>query len=99
MRVWIAAQPIYQIDPQAVMNLVLFAWSGLGVVFGPIVILSLYAKNINRFGVMAGLVCAGLTAIFWPLHHTISIMVVGYCVNFITTWLISTIVSNKALKQ
>lgn len=86
---WIATQPIYQGDPQAVMNLVLFAWSGLGVVFGPIVILSLYANNINRFGVISGLIAGGLTAILWPLHHTIPIMAAGYAINLITTFIIS----------
>jgi sodium/proline symporter len=78
---FIAWNTAYTLDPQAIMNLVLYAWSGLGVTFGPIVILSLYNASLNRFGVMAGLVGGGLCAILWPLNHAIPVMVIGYAVN------------------
>lgn len=77
-----------------VWDLVLYAWSGLGVTFGPIVILSLYSKQLNKYGVMAGLVSGGLSAIFWPLNHAIPVMVIGYTINYgvaLVTSLITTV--------
>lgn len=85
----IASNMAYQQDAQAVMNLVLFAWSGLGVTFGPIVMLSLYTTSINRYGIMAGILTAGVTAIFWPLNHAISVMAIGYVLNCLITITIS----------
>jgi sodium/proline symporter len=60
-----------------VWDLVLYAWSGLGVTFGPIVILSLYSKQLNKYGVMAGLISGGLSAI------------IGYIVNYIMALVVS----------
>ncbi len=77
-----------------VWNLVLYAWSGLGVTFGPIVMLSLYSKQLNRFGVIAGLVTGGATAILWPLDGTIPVMVAGYIFNTIVALGVSKI-TNK----
>ncbi|MBP6892056.1 sodium/proline symporter [Candidatus Babeliales bacterium] len=77
-----------------VWNLVLYAWSGLGVTFGPIVILSLYSKQLNRYGVIAGLIAGGLTAILWPLDGIIPVMVAGYIFNTTIALIVSKI-TNK----
>lgn len=79
----------YTNDTQAIMNLVLYAWSGLGVTFGPIVMLSLYAKKLNRYGIITGLLSGGLSAILWPLNHVIPVMVVGYVINCSIALLVS----------
>ncbi|OGB86259.1 hypothetical protein A3J41_00445 [candidate division TM6 bacterium RIFCSPHIGHO2_12_FULL_38_8] len=80
-------------DAQAIMNLVLYAWSGLGVTFGPIVMLSLYSTQLNRYGVIAGLVSGGLCAMLWPLNHTIPVMVTGYAANLSMAFLVSKLTS------
>ena len=85
----IAWNAAYTIDPQAIMNLVLYAFSGLGATFGPIVILSLYSKQLNRYGVIAGLTAGGLTAMFWPLNHAIPVLVIGYVINCSMALLVS----------
>lgn len=77
-----------------VWNLVLYAWSGLGVTFGPIVMLSLYSKQLNRYGVIAGLMTGGLTAILWPLDGMIPVMVAGYVFNTTMALVVSKI-TNK----
>ena len=77
-----------------VWNLVLYAWSGLGVTFGPIVMLSLYSKQLNRYGVIAGLITGGITAILWPLDGIIPVMVAGYIFNTIVALGVSKI-TNK----
>ena len=53
-------------ESQTVMGLVTYAWSGLGSSFGPLVIGSLYAKNINRYGALASIFFGGFTAAMWP---------------------------------
>ncbi len=70
----------------SVLKLVLYAWSGLGSAFGPIVILSLYfSRYLNRHGVLAGLVSGGLTALIWPLIPALSTimptLVAGFLIN------------------
>lgn len=49
-----------------VSNTVLFAWSGLGCTFGPLVVMSLYVKKINKWGALSGIVVGGITAFIWP---------------------------------
>jgi SSS family solute:Na+ symporter len=52
--------------PSTIYQLVLYAWSGLGASFGPLVLLSLYAKNINKYGAFAGIFIGGITTAVWP---------------------------------
>jgi SSS family solute:Na+ symporter len=54
-----------------IYKLVLFSWSGLGASFGPLVLLSLYLKNINKYGAFAGILLGGLTAAIWPYFDTL----------------------------
>jgi len=46
---------------------VLFAWSGLGASFGPLIILSLYWKKVTKWGAITGMVVGFLTTIIWKL--------------------------------
>jgi len=48
-----------------IYKLVFYAWSGLGASFGPLVLLSLYAKHINRYGAFSGILVGGVSAILW----------------------------------
>ena len=49
-----------------IYELVQYSWSGLGASFGPLLLLSLYMKNINKYGAFAGIFVGGLTAAVWP---------------------------------
>ena len=49
----------------SVMNLVSYAWAGLGAAFGPAMILSLYWKRMTMKGALAGMVSGGLGVLFW----------------------------------
>lgn len=76
----------------SILKLVLYAWSGLGSCFGPIVILSLYSTILNRYGVLAGLLSGGATAMIWPfIPSSIPTLVAGFLIN----GTIATIVSKK----
>lgn len=50
----------------SIYSLVLYSWSGLGASFGPLLLLSLYRKGINKYGAFAGILVGGLTAAIWP---------------------------------
>ena len=44
---------------------VLFAWSGLGAAFGPVVILGLFWPKTNRWGAFAGMITGTIVTIVW----------------------------------
>jgi sodium/proline symporter len=64
-----------------IFQLVLYAWSGLGASFGPLLLLSLYMKNLNRYGAFAGILVGGMTAAIWPIFKDplgVGAMVAGF---------------------
>jgi sodium/proline symporter len=53
-------------DPNSsVFSLVSDAWAGFGAAFGPVVILSLFWKRMNKWGAIAGLVTGASTVFIW----------------------------------
>ncbi len=62
----IVAFLIAYFSSRSIYALVLYAWSGLGSSFGPLLLLSLYSKKINKYGAWAGIVFGGLIAGVWP---------------------------------
>lgn len=51
---------------QSILDLVYYAWSGLGASFGPVVIASLYLPSISRYGACASMLTGGLVVGIWP---------------------------------
>jgi sodium/proline symporter len=53
-------------DPGSrVLDLVAYAWAGLGAAFGPVILASLYWRGMSRAGAVAGVIAGGLTVILW----------------------------------
>lgn len=53
-------------DPNStILGLVANAWAGFGAAFGPVIILSLFWKRMNRHGALAGMVLGAATVLFW----------------------------------
>lgn len=50
-----------------IMEMVQYAWSGLGSSFGPLVLMSLYSQSTNRNGAILGILTGGILAALWPL--------------------------------
>ncbi|MFQ3307604.1 MAG: sodium/proline symporter [Candidatus Midichloriaceae bacterium] len=48
-----------------ILNLVSFAWAGLGSAFGPIIIFSLYSKNMTKETALYSMITGGITVIIW----------------------------------
>ncbi|MCY4615717.1 MAG: sodium/proline symporter [Chloroflexi bacterium] len=51
--------------PDSILNLVAYAWGGMGAAFGPVVVLSLYWRRFNTPGALAGLLAGFAVATLW----------------------------------
>ncbi len=75
-----------------VFKVALYAWGGLAACFGPLVILSLYWKNLNRKGAIWGMVVGMVTIIGWynlGLSNYLYELLPGFAFSMITMILIS----------
>lgn len=87
----------------SIYSLVLYAWSGLGSAFGPLLLLCLYWKKVNKYGAWVGILSGGSIAGVWPYfnqHLSISIpsMLPGFVISFVLIVIVSLITSpNKKL--
>ena len=54
------------LNPESsVLGLVSYAWAGFGAAFGPAIILSLFWRNMNRHGALAGIIVGGVVVVVW----------------------------------
>ena len=83
---------------------VLFAWSGLGAAFGPVVVCLLYYKGTTRQGVIAGMLGGFLTSVVWVLElkestYGLYEAVPGFIVGFILTLLVSAMTQKQTTAE
>jgi sodium/proline symporter len=57
--------------PSSIYKLVLYAWSGLGAAFGPLLLISLYYKKITKKAAFAGILSGGICASIWPFINSL----------------------------
>jgi sodium/proline symporter len=82
-----------------IYSLVLYAWSGLGASFGPLLLLSLYSRSINKYGAWAGIVLGGGISAVWPyINHHLSLDVPMIVPAFIISFLAIVIISKMTQK-
>ncbi len=53
------------ISPDSIVNLVGYAWGGMGAAFGPTIILALYWRRFNSLGALASIVTGAGTVTIW----------------------------------
>jgi len=87
-------------EESTIMALVKYGWGGLGASFGPIILLALYAKNINRYGALAGMIVGCLTSLVWtfiaPFITTMTIyMVPAFTLSLVSAHLVSWLTRGK----
>jgi sodium/proline symporter len=80
---------------------ILFAWSGLGAAFGPVIICMLYYKRTTLAGVAAGMLGGFLTSIIWVLvfkvdSYDLYEMIPGFIVGLTLTLVVSLLTGRKA---
>jgi len=77
-----------------IYGLVFYAWSGLGSSFGPLLLLCLYMRNVNKYGAWAGILLGGIISAVWPLfQHRFAVDIPplppAFVVSFLAIWLVS----------
>ena len=57
---------VMAMDPESlVLSLVSYAWAGFGAAFGPVIIMGLWWKRMNRQGALAGMITGAVTVLVW----------------------------------
>ncbi len=86
----------------SVLDAVLYAWSGLGSSFGPILLMALWWKRCNRSGAIAGILVGGITAGIWPTlnsmllpHFPIPSMIPGFVLSSLAIIVFSLMCTNQ----
>jgi sodium/proline symporter len=74
-------------ENSSVLKLVSYAWAGFGAAFGPLIILSLYNRNITKIGAIAGMVVGALTVIIWKELHGGIFEVFELLPGFVFSWI------------
>ncbi|PGT82468.1 MULTISPECIES: sodium/proline symporter PutP [Bacillaceae] len=80
----------------SVLDLVSYAWAGFGAAFGPVIILSLFWKRMNRWGALAGMIVGAVTVVVWKQLTTsgaISFSLYEIVPGFILAWIAVLVVS------
>ncbi|MDA2177377.1 sodium/proline symporter PutP [Bacillus cereus] len=76
-----------------ILTLVGYAWAGFGSAFGPAILLSLYWKRTNKWGVLAGMIVGAVVVIAWvqiPILKAIMYeMVPGFFCSLLTVIVVS----------
>jgi sodium/proline symporter len=76
-----------------ILSLVGYAWAGFGASFGPVVLLSLYWKRMNRWGALAGIISGAVTVIIWAnvpvLVNTLYEIIPGFFMGLAAIWIVS----------
>ncbi|HFK1539961.1 sodium/proline symporter PutP [Bacillus cereus] len=76
-----------------ILILVGYAWAGFGSAFGPAILLSLYWKRTNKWGVLAGMIVGAVVVIAWvqipSLKAIMYEMVPGFFCSLLTVIVVS----------
>ncbi len=85
-----------------IYGLVLYAWSGLGASFGPLLLLCLYYRKINKYGAWTGILLGGSISALWPLiAHRFPIPIPplppAFLISILSIWLVSKMTSRKTI--
>ncbi|MFC1744656.1 sodium/proline symporter [Candidatus Riflebacteria bacterium] len=57
---------------ELIMDMVSYAWGGLGAAFGPVILLTLYWERVSRAGVLAGMLTGSIGTVIWKNIKTIN---------------------------
>lgn len=92
----------------SILNLVSYAWAGLGGAFGPVILISLFWRRMNLTGALSGIILGALIVIIWPyfesfggifkLYELIPAFFIG-CIAIITGSLLTGEPSNSVKKE
>ena len=76
-----------------IFDFVLYAWSGLGAAFGPVIILGLLWKKTTKQGAIAGMLTGAVVTVVWKnveaLKAIVYELVPAFLLALALTWLVS----------
>ncbi len=89
--------------PASIFQLVLYAWSGLGATFGPLLLYTLYGKKLTRMGAWVGMLSGGITSALWPYFNpllpvSVEPLLPAFIISFLLNWGISQLSYQKKLQ-
>lgn len=81
---------------------ILFAWSGLGAAFGPVILCMLYDPRTSRAGAAAGMLGGFLACVVWVLafkgdNYELYEMIPGFFTGLVLTIVVSRLVPDRAM--
>jgi sodium/proline symporter len=88
-----------------VLEAVRYAWAGLGCSFGPLMLMSLYSKSVNKYGAIAGILTGGLIAATWQTYNKqlfgqeIPAEVPAFAISLLSIYFVSKWTNNKVVVQ
>lgn len=86
-------------ENRVIFDFVLYAWSGLGAAFGPVVILGLLWNKTTKQGAIAGMLTGAIVTVVWRnvavLKDMIYELVPAFILALIAVWLVSILTQKK----
>ena len=82
-------------ETRVIFWFVLFAWSGLGASFGPLILFTLYRKDTTRQGAVAGMLTGFITTLVWKITGLSESVIYELVPAFILSSLVIYFVSQK----
>jgi Na+/proline symporter len=82
-------------ETRVIFWFVLFAWSGLGASFGPLILFTLYWKKTTQQGAVAGMLTGFVTTLVWKITGLSDSVIYELVPAFILSSLAIYLVSRK----
>lgn len=88
-----------------VLGLVSYAWAGFGASFGPVVLISLFWKKMNKYGAFFGMLAGASTVIVWEyyqiwgLYSLLPAFIVNSLVILVVSLMTSSTVNGKSTSE
>jgi sodium/proline symporter len=81
-------------EEKLIFEFVLYAWSGLGAAFGPVVVCLLYYRRTTWLGVLTGMIAGFATSIVWvevfkAQTYDLYEAIPGFIAGLVVTWAVS----------
>ncbi len=95
----LGAMAVALMETRVIFWFVLFAWSGLGASFGPVILFTLYSKNVTIQGAVAGMLTGFFTTVVWKVSGlsdaVVYELVPAFLFSSLAVWGVSKIGKNK----
>ncbi|AZS50456.1 sodium/proline symporter PutP [Entomomonas moraniae] len=81
-------------DPNSrVLGMVSYAWAGFGAAFGPVILLSLFYRQMTKEGALVGMILGALTVLVWKQYEWFNLyeIVPGFVLNMLAIFVVSSV--------